>query len=71
MTDILELDPVRRCPGAAGTVGCLRDRAAMAVFSSTDNTKALVGCDRYRPHTSAARSQNNGSFLRVNQPRTW
>jgi hypothetical protein len=41
----------------------------MAVFSSIDSTRALRGWDRYRPHTSATRSQNSGSSLRVNQER--
>lgn len=56
------------CPGSASWVGCLRDRAAIAVFSSTDNTNAFTGRDRYKPHTSAARSQNARSCLRVSQP---
>jgi hypothetical protein len=44
-------------PGPPNRVGCFRDRAAIAVFSSTDSTKALVGFDKYKAHTSAARSQ--------------
>lgn len=30
-------------PGAAGWVGCLRERAAIAVFSSIDSSTALSG----------------------------
>jgi hypothetical protein len=57
-------------PGVAGRVGCVLERAAIAVFSSTLSTSAPWGLSRYRPHTSAARSKKAGSSGRLSQPRT-
>jgi hypothetical protein len=58
------------CPGVAGRPGWRRDRAAIAVFSSTDSTIAPSGGLRYRSHTSATRSQKSGVSRRVSRPRT-
>jgi hypothetical protein len=58
-------------PAGAGSVdGRVRLRAPIPVFSSTANTSALSGALRYRPQTSAVRSQNPGTSRRVIQPRT-
>ncbi|MGW1198864.1 hypothetical protein ACWD4B_23965 [Streptomyces sp. NPDC002536] len=42
MADVLEL-PAGALPGAAGLVGCLRERAVIPVFSSTLITTAFAG----------------------------
>lgn len=57
-------------PGRAERSGCLRERAAIAVFSSTDTTIEPAGQDRYRSQISAAFSKNAGSSGRVSHPRT-
>jgi hypothetical protein len=75
---VMETVPCRtysnsRCRGrplAAGRSACLRLRADIAVFSSTDTTTEPGGQERYRSQISAAFPKNNGSSGRVSQPLT-
>ena len=51
--------------GPSGRVGLIRLLAWMPLFPSTDHTMAFSGGFTYSPHTSAAFSQNAGSWLVV------